>query len=50
VVVADDRAVVGSYDYLTADPYATARRPRELSIELSGEIGSVAPNGPHIRR
>ena len=36
VVVADDCAVVGSYDYLTADPYATARRTRELSIEIRG--------------
>jgi len=35
-VLADDTAVVGSYNFLAADPYGTAERARELSVELAG--------------
>ena len=40
-VLAGDAAVVGSYNFLAADPYGTAQQSRELSIEIAGPGASL---------
>jgi phosphatidylserine/phosphatidylglycerophosphate/cardiolipin synthase-like enzyme len=37
VLVADDAALVGSYNFLATDPFGTAAATRELSLEIVGE-------------
>jgi hypothetical protein len=35
-VLGTNVAVVGSYNYLAADPFGTAQQSRELSVEIRG--------------
>ncbi len=36
VAIGDERAVIGSYNFLSTDPFGLSRRARELSIEIEG--------------
>lgn len=38
VLVADDTAIVGSYNFLATDPFGTATATRELSMEIVGGV------------
>jgi hypothetical protein len=40
-VLSGDTAVVGSYNFLAADPYGTAQQSRELSIQIAGPGASL---------
>ena len=37
VLVSDSSACISSYNFLSADPFGTAKRARELGIVLEGE-------------
>jgi hypothetical protein len=40
LVATEDMACIGSYNYLSADPFGTSKNARELSVLLSGQVAA----------